>query len=228
MPHDPDHRPSAPCRLLITAGPTHEPIDAVRYLANRSSGRMGLALSEAACNCGLPTTLLLGPTGLKPPKSSHLRTFRFLTTADLQALLTAHWPEHDVLIMAAAVADYRPRRSETGGKIRRRDRNLALELEPTPDLLAALSPHTRPGQTVIGFALEPEAELQREAERKLRKKNLHAIVANPLQTMDSDRVTAVVLLRSGETLQPPRDLEKPAFAEWLLDQLPLIRSQSGD
>lgn len=223
MPRARDDRQSTLCRLLITAGPTHEPIDAVRYLANRSSGRMGLALAVAACRRGLPTTLLLGPVALKPPDSSHLRTFRFLTTADLQALLTTHWPQHDVLIMAAAVADYRPVLTDPAGKIRRQKRDLTLKLEPTPDLLAALAPLTRPDQTIIGFALEPEDELQAQAKAKLIRKGLDAIVANPLKTMDSDRITASVLLRTGGTLDPPADLDKPSFAEWLLDHMPQIR-----
>lgn len=95
-------------RMLITAGPTHEPIDAVRYIANRSSGRMGVALAEAARDAGWNVTLLLGPVALEPPAG--VRTFSFESTADLAELLEEHFPACDVLIMAAAVADYRPRR----------------------------------------------------------------------------------------------------------------------
>src|SRR5688500_9859369 len=93
--------------VLITAGPTHEPIDSVRYIANRSSGRMGLALAEAAMERGWATTLVLGPTPLTPTENSHLRIVRFQSTDDLQSLLGKLWPSHDVLFMAAAVADYR-------------------------------------------------------------------------------------------------------------------------
>jgi phosphopantothenoylcysteine decarboxylase/phosphopantothenate--cysteine ligase len=95
-------------QMLITAGPTHEPIDAVRYIANRSSGRMGMALAEAARDAGWDVTLLLGPVALEPPAG--VRTFQFESTADLAELLEEHFPACDVLIMAAAVADYRPRR----------------------------------------------------------------------------------------------------------------------
>ena len=95
-------------RILITAGPTHEPIDPVRYLANRSSGRMGLALAEAAADRQWPVTLLLGPTPLPPPERSMIRTLRFQSTDELGQLLADLWADHDILVMAAAVADFRP------------------------------------------------------------------------------------------------------------------------
>lgn len=212
-------------RLLITAGPTHEPLDAVRYLANRSSGRLGLALAEAAVRRGDRTTLLLGPTWLQPPESTALGVIRFQTAADLEEELLRCWPVHDVLIMAAAVADYRP----TGprkGKISRGDDRLTLELEPTPDLLAELAGKTRADQTIIGFALEPPGKLEDSARRKLKRKGVDAIVANPLQTMDAERITAAVYLRDGRVLTAPPDLPKAVFADWLLDQLPEICGQS--
>jgi phosphopantothenoylcysteine decarboxylase/phosphopantothenate--cysteine ligase len=221
------NRPSEPPLILVTAGPTLEPIDEVRYLANRSSGRMGVAIALEAASRGLPTTLLLGPGPLDPPQVSHLRTVRFRTTDDLQRLLGAHWPAHDVLVMAAAVADYRPSRTAPG-KLPRRDRPLTLELEPTPDLLLGLRGCTRPDQTVIGFALAPGDDLQAAATEKLRRKGLDAIVANPLATMDAATVTAVVLLADGRVLTPGCDLTKGRFAAWLLDRLPVISAQRTD
>jgi phosphopantothenoylcysteine decarboxylase / phosphopantothenate---cysteine ligase len=227
-------------RLLITAGPTHEPIDAVRYLGNRSSGRMGIALAEQAAMRSLPTTLLLGPTQLLPASSSHLTVIRFQTTAELHELLLRHWPQHDVLIMAAAVADFRPilppvDQTDPNGpasvipaKLRRSDEPFAIMLEPTPDLLASLADQTRPDQFVIGFALEPADELLASAKDKLKRKRLDAIVANPLETMDAATVTATVLLRSGAALPAPANLPKEAFAKWLLDQLPVIQSQPAE
>src|SRR5262245_9381568 len=113
-------------RILITAGPTHEPIDRVRYIANRSSGRMGLALAQAAIARGLRTTLLLGPTHLEPPNHSLLKTLRFRTTAELQNLLARYWPKHDVLFMAAAVADYRPIIKTKVEKLKRRPSGITL------------------------------------------------------------------------------------------------------
>jgi len=210
-------------RMLITAGPTHEPIDAVRYLANRSSGRMGLALAEAAMGRGWPTTLLLGPTHLQPPQSTLLALDRFRTTADLQRLLTLHWHAHDVLIMAAAVSDYRPTHTDPTGKLPRTDDPLTIEFEPTPDLLAELAPTTRGDQTVIGFALEPPDRLADSARRKMLRKRLDAIVANPLQTMDSETVTARLFLRHGEVLTCPPKLTKPDFAAWLMGQIEAMR-----
>lgn len=207
--------------MLITAGPTHEPIDAVRYLANRSSGRMGLSLAEAALARGHTVTLLLGPSALCPPPGADVHAFT--STADLERLLETHWPQSDVLLMTAAVADYRPARMPQG-KIRRSASALRLELEPTPDLLAAAVAAARPGQTVIGFALEPAEELEGAARAKLGAKGAHAIVANPLETMGSRTIWAIVLLPDGRVLRPPGGtLSKRAFADWLLDQLPAIR-----
>ncbi len=211
--------------MLITAGPTHEPIDAVRYIANRSSGRMGLALAEAALRRDRTVTLLLGPTPLAPPEHSRLTTLRFRTTADLQALLREHWPDHGVLIMAAAVSDYRPADGvDETAKVPRDKYPRNLLLEPTPDLLVELSAITRPDQVVIGFALEPAERLQASAQSKLAAKSLDAIVANPLETMGSDEVRATVLLRDGRVLEPPQaPCSKRAFADWLLEQMPVIK-----
>lgn len=211
-------------RLLITAGPTWEPIDAVRYLTNRSSGRMGLALAQSSIRRAWPTTLLLGPTPLPPPHTSHCSIRRFQTTAQLETLLVEHWPSHDVLLMAAAVADYRPVEVDPTQKHPRHGHGWHLALEPTPDLLAHLAQTSRPNQTLIGFALEPADRLIESARRKLEQKHLHAIVANDLTTMDSDTITATLLLADGRTLSPGRELEKVEFANWLLDELATIRA----
>ena len=208
-----------PCRVLISAGPTHEPIDAVRYLANRSSGRMGLALADTAVRRRLPTTLLLGPTPLDPPDHSDLQVRRFQTTAELREQLGELWPSHDVLFMAAAVADYRPTGPLATGKIARGPEALRLTLEPTPDLLAELAAQRSPQQIIVGFALEQPDRLLERAKSKLDAKHLDAIVANPLATLEAERITATVLLRGGGTLEPPPDLTKAAFADWLFDQL---------
>ena len=176
-------------RMLITAGPTHESIDQVRYIANRSSGRMGIALTDAALEAGWEVTLLLGPVALDPPAG--VKTHRFESTADLAALLDQRFCDCDVLIMAAAVADYRPRRvSET--KLPRKAESLVLELEPTPDLVADCAARRRENQYIVGFALEEECRLEARALEKLRRKGLDAIVANPLATMGSTDVCATI------------------------------------
>ena len=206
-----------PPRVLISAGPTHEPIDAVRYLGNRSSGRLGLSLAEAALAHGCPTTLLLGPTARTPPEHSKLTLLRFQSCADLESRLMETWPSHDVLFMAAAVADYRPTTTDQGGKLRRTSAPLSLELEATPDLLAGLAEHTRPGQIRIGWALEPRAQLLSSARAKLERKKLDAIVANPLETLDSSEIEATLIRADGSIDPPPSErLSKAEFADWLL------------
>jgi phosphopantothenoylcysteine decarboxylase/phosphopantothenate--cysteine ligase len=206
-------------RVLITAGPTHEPIDAVRYIANRSSGRMGLALARACDERGWQTTLLLGPTALPPPDLSHGSVQRFQTAADLERLLQLHWPQHDLLIMAAAVADFTPVHANEHEKIKRSNRPITIALEPTPDLLASLVATTRPDQAVVGFALEEADQLIESALSKLRAKKLDAIVANPLPTMDSPTITATVAFADGRIVNAPPQLAKEDFARWLLAAL---------
>lgn len=210
-------------RLLITAGPTHEPIDAVRFIGNRSSGRLGIALADTAAGAGWEVTLLLGPTALAPERSQ-VRTIRFRTTADLQALLDEHWAKADVLIMAAAVADYRPKPRalsslESDEKIRRTEAGLTIELESTPDLLARCGQSKRPDQLLIGFALEPRSRLIESASGKLSRKRLDMIVANPLETMDAPTVDAVLLNASGELDRTNGAITKSAFATWLLGHI---------
>ena len=227
-PIAPTQVPSATPRVLVTAGPTHEPIDSVRYLANRSSGRMGIALAEAAIGRGWPTTLLLGPTTVQPPECSQLRTRRFQTAADLQQLLAEEWPRHDILFMAAAVADFTPVNARENGKLKRSPEGFTLELQSTPDLLAELAKSTRPDQRVIGFALEPAETLLKSAGEKLRRKRLDAIVANPLETMDSPRVTATVIFRDGTTIAARHNVGKLEFAQWLLETLrPIVHPSTS-
>ncbi len=205
--------------MLITAGPTHEPIDAVRYIANRSSGRMGIALAEAAASRGDSVTLLLGPTPSAPPQHSQIRVRRFRTAADLQGLMAELWPDHSVLIMAAAVADYRPSHpADPTVKRPRQQGPWTLELEATPDLVAEAAAASRPDQITVGFALGPPDSLLETARAKLAAKQIDAIVANPLRTMDDDRIQATLILRDGRELSRP-ECSKPQFADWLLQQL---------
>lgn len=202
-------------RLLITAGPTHEPIDAVRYLANRSSGAMGLALAKAGRDGGYAVTLLLGPVSASPPEG--VAVVPYVSSHDLTSKLDELFTETDVLIMAAAVADYRPRQAAPG-KMPRTGDDLTLELEPVPDLVARCAATKRDGQRLIGFALEEPAALEQRAGEKLRRKNLDAIVANPLETMGAAGVDAVLITAAGERLSPGA-MTKDAFAKWLIDWL---------
>lgn len=209
---------SDPRRILITAGPTFEPIDAVRFIGNRSSGSLGCALADAAARRGWNCLLLLGPTPLAP-SSPRVRVERFRTCADLASLLAQRQGACDVLVMAAAVADYRPKTSpeQLAGKLRRTDQRLVIELEPTEDLLAGCSRRRTPGQLLVGFALEPRDRLLASARDKLERKGIDLIVANPLETMESPLIEAVVIARQGPESRTDGPIPKPAFAEWILD-----------
>lgn len=166
--------------------------------------------------------MLLGPSPLQP-RDTQITLRRFRSASDLEALLGVEFPRCDTLVMAAAVADYRPcvSGSTDQTKLRRSVGRLTLELEPTPDLLAACSARRAPGQQLVGFALEPRDRLLESAKAKLERKSLDAIVANPLETMDSDSIEATWLTRSdsGSPATTPGAISKADFAEWLLDRI---------
>lgn len=220
-------------RLLITAGPTWEPIDAVRYLGNRSSGRVGVELAGAARKAGWNTRLLLGVGASFDP--SHLAqgvspvdVRRFQTTADLAEALDESIAWCDVLVMAAAVADYRPivDLDNLHDKIRRTPGRLTIECEPTPDLLADVSKRKRADQLFVGFALEPTEQLVDSARRKLERKGVDLVVANPLDTMDSDTIQATIVARDGLGLPPTEPLPaapKSEFGHVLMQTLDRAR-----
>lgn len=207
-------RPAA----LVTAGPTEEPIDSVRFLGNRSSGRMGLAIADALAARGFAVTLAVGPIRTELPAGlrdhPQVRVERFRTSRELEALLVRELPAADLVVMAAAVADFRPKVAGDG-KLRRGDAGLTLELESVPDLLASTSRHRKPGARVIGFALEPRERLERSAKEKLERKDLAGIVANPLETMDAPDIEGTLFLRDGTARSPGGRLSKEAFAAWL-------------
>lgn len=203
-----------PLRVLVAVGPTHEPIDDVRFIGNRSSGRMGLAIADAFAARGCDVTVARGP-GIPPaPAAADLR---FRTAAELLDALRSAWPSHDVLVMAAAVADYRPV-GPVAGKMRRESGPVTLRLEPTEDILSGLAAIRKPSQYVVGFALERPEELEASAKAKLERKRADAIVANPIETMDAPDVEARVLLADGTWLLPGRRA-KPDFAHWLAGEI---------
>jgi phosphopantothenoylcysteine decarboxylase/phosphopantothenate--cysteine ligase len=211
--------------VLVAAGPTHEPIDDVRYIGNRSSGRMGTSICRAFLDAGCQVTLARGP-GVASVDGCTDR--RFGTAAELLELLKKEWPAHQLLVMAAAVADYRPAR-RVDGKLRREDGPLTLALEPTEDILSGLAGARHDRQYVVGFALERPEELAGSAAAKLARKRADAIVANPLETMDSTDVDGHVLFADGRTMSPPGGrMAKPAFAAWLAAViLPLAKARAA-
>lgn len=192
-------------RTLITAGPTREPIDAVRFIGNRSSGRMGAALTRAALEAGDEVTLIVGP--VCTPMPGACRRIDIETAQQLHDAVHQQFPQHDLLIMAAAVADYRPRRI-VPGKLPRTDA-LVIECEATPDILQSLIEFKRPGQRIVGFSLEAGG-IER-AREKLQRKRLDLMVYNPVETMESESIQPVLLAADGrsESFAPE---SKEAFA----------------
>ena len=197
-------------RILLTAGPTREPIDPVRYLGNRSSGQMGRAIAAAAVAAGHAVTAVLGPVSV--PFPAGVRRIDVETTRQMHDAVLAEWPGHDLLVMAAAVADFQPR-TVSAGKVERGG-PLTIELEPTEDILAAAGRLKRSDQRTVGFSLVDPADLQRSVE-KLRRKNADLIASNPIATMNSDGVAAVLLWPDGRT-EELGYRTKAAFADELL------------
>jgi len=160
--------------ILISAGPTREPVDAVRFLSNRSTGKMGYALAMAAVEAGHEVVLVSGPVALPPVDGAQM--VAATTAADMAEAVKSRFPLCDVAIMAAAVADYRPKHP-VAGKIKKRDGDMVLELERTEDILASLGKLKRQGQILAGFAAETD-DVEANAIEKLRRKNLDFIAAN--------------------------------------------------
>lgn len=179
---------------------------------------MGIAIAEAAASAGHEVTLLLGPVMVHGSLHETMRVYRFGTSAELKQMLEAHFPDCDVLVMAAAVADYRVQQAATGKIKREAGRELTLRLQPTPDLVAAVASTKRPGQKVVAFALEEPAEMESRAVAKMKRKGVDAVVANPLGTMDDGYVTGLWLLANGGRAEPGR-MSKPDFAAWLVGRL---------
>ena len=183
-------------RFLITAGPTREAIDPVRYISNRSSGKMGYAIAEAAVEAGHRVVLISGPVSLTPPRG--VRLISVLTSDEMYDAVHRHIGDCDVLVMCAAVADYKPARV-SAQKIKKRDETLSLELIPTRDVLASL-PQDRQF-LAVGFAAETN-DVEENARQKLRAKACDIIVANdvsdPNSGMETNENEVTIFFRGGE------------------------------
>lgn len=209
--------------VLVTAGPTREKIDPVRYLTNRSSGRMGYAIAEAALRRGARVLLVSGPTAIPAPGGAELTLVE--TADEMLAAVLKLLPEATVVIKTAAVADFRPR-AVAGQKIKRKG-EMTLELEPTADILAQVA-RRKTTQVVVGFAAETENVLE-NARKKLASKSLDAIVVNDVSRegvgFDSDR-NAVTIISQSEVVEVP-ETSKWEVAQRVLDQVVKLRKRSG-
>ena len=213
--------------VLVTAGGTREPIDAVRFVGNRSSGRMGFALAEAAARRGAAVTVVAANVGLD--RTPGIEYVDVRTAAELAEATRAHFERADVLLMAAAVADYRPAAAHEG-KLKKDEtgEELQLTLERTEDVLSTLAAHRRPGQTLIGFAAEHGADAVANARGKLNRKKLDAVVLNDVSRsgigFDAAENEVIVVTADGER-QVPR-ASKRDVADAILDMLLKDRSST--
>ena len=211
-------------RFLITAGPTREPIDPVRYLSNRSSGKMGYAIAEAAVEAGHDVTLLSGPVHLDPPHAARLVSI--VTSDEIYDAVHRHLRDCDVLVMCAAVADYKPA-TYSHKKIKKSSAALSLKLVPTRDILASIANGDR-SFLVVGFAAETE-NVATNAQKKLLAKNCDMIVANDVSTsdygMESAENEVTIFFQNGETRKISR-APKKNIARELVKIVSNIREKS--
>ncbi|MGE0638271.1 MAG: bifunctional phosphopantothenoylcysteine decarboxylase/phosphopantothenate--cysteine ligase CoaBC [Bacteroidia bacterium] len=169
-------------KVLISAGPTYEAIDPVRFIGNHSSGKMGVALAEEAAKEGAQVTIVLGPSSVLPANSA-IKVLHIESAQEMYNTCTRLFKTHDIAIMSAAVADYRPAKV-SATKIKKQDAALTIQLEPTPDTLAALGKLKTKKQTLVGFALETNNEVE-NAKKKVKSKNLDFIVLNSLRNKNA-------------------------------------------
>ena len=212
--------------VVVSAGGTREPIDAVRVIANRSSGKQGYAIAGEALARGARVTLV---TTVELPVPAGAAVRRVETAAQMHAVLVELAPTADVVVMAAAVADFRPKVA-VAGKIKKDGGLPEIVLEPTPDILAELGSSKRAGQTLVGFAAET-SDLEANAELKLRRKNLDLIVANDVSAPGvgfQHDTNAVTLLRAGGGIRTISLSDKRSIARAVLDSVVEIRSGHPD
>lgn len=204
-------------KVLVTAGPTQERLDPVRYISNHSTGKMGYAIALAAVRRGADVTLVSGKTGLQAP--SGVRFVPIVSAADMAEAVKTAASEQDIIIKAAAVADYRPA-AVADEKMKKKDGELSIALERTEDILAWLGAHRREGQILCGFSMETEHLLE-NSRAKLEKKKIDMIVANSLRQEGAGfgADTNVVTLLTKEKTEELPLLSKEEVADRLLDRL---------
>ncbi len=207
--------------ILVTAGPCREIIDPVRYISNRSSGKMGYALAEAAFEAGAQVTLVSGPTNLSV--NGNIKLIRVESTAEMHLAVQKHFKKADYLIMAAAPADFFVKKPATR-KIKKRKETLTLELSPTVDILNSLKKYKKANQKVIGFALETENGVT-NAKTKLKTKEMDLIILNntgATTPFDSDDNTVTIINKNGQEESLP-SMSKKLLAQKLIDRIASLK-----
>ena len=204
-------------RVLVTAGPTREILDPVRYLTNRSSGKMGYAIAQAAARRGAEVTLVSGPVSLK--KLPYVETVFIESAQEMYEAVVTRAPEQDIIIKAAAVADYRPAKVAED-KIKKKDGEMSIPLERTQDIIGHLGQHRRPGQFLCGFSMETR-DMVENSRKKLEKKNMDMIAANNVKVagagfqVDTNQLT---LITRDELKELPL-VSKEEASDLLLDEI---------
>lgn len=211
-------------RVLVTAGPTRESLDPVRFLTNHSSGKMGYAIARAAAQRGAQVTLVSGPTSLKKP--AYVDCVDITTAQEMFQAVTSRAKDQHIIVKAAAVADYRPTETADHKIKKAAGEGLALSLERTRDILAYLGEHKQPGQFLCGFSMETE-NLMENSRKKLVKKNLDMVAANSLTQQGAGfggSTNALTLITPGGETELPL-LTKEEAAHRLLDQIVVERGR---
>ena len=202
-------------RIVISAGPTREAIDPVRFITNRSTGKMGYAIARAAVKMNLQTVLVSGPVNLTAPEGVEFVPVE--SAAEMAEAMKKAAADADIIVMAAAVADYRPKQY-SASKVKKSDGDMCIELERTEDILLSLGKNKKPGQILVGFAAETDDLLQ-NAQGKLERKNLDYIAANivgvPGRGFGADNNAITLLSRDGSRTEFALQ-SKEALAESLL------------
>ena len=209
-------------KVLVTAGPTREAVDPVRYITNHSTGKMGYAIARTCVRRGADVTLVSGPSALKPPEFVNVISVK--SAKDMFDAVTGIAKEQDIIIKAAAVADYRPKHVSTE-KVKKQDGTLTLEMERTDDILAYLGEHKREGQFLCGFAMETENLLE-NSRKKLAKKHLDMVVANSLRVQGAGfggDTNVVTIITDNEEVSLGK-MSKEETASHILDKILELRS----
>lgn len=208
-------------KILVTAGPTQEPVDPVRYITNHSTGKMGYAIARVCMRRGAEVTLVSGPTSVTKPE--FVKVVPVMTAKEMFDEVTRMAPKQDIIIKAAAVADYRPK-EVSSEKVKKQDGELTLEMERTDDILAYLGSHRQPGQFLCGFSMETENLLE-NSRRKLEKKNLDMVAANSLKVEGAGfggDTNVITIITKDEAVSLEKMTKEEAAAK-LLDKIMEMR-----